>query len=111
MLERIKKHLENRDEIIVALDKIMGYCDDSPIILSLDCDWVWGNGYLHTQVEDEPLEDNYYEYKMSSLGDKDEEYFIGSEDGITYIMVNDGDWENSNIIVLDNNNYKDIAID
>ena len=103
MIDRIKKHIEERDAIIVELKVIMGYSDDSPINLDfIDKKWAVNEDGLHLQVKDYDLEDDYYGYDISSMGAKGENFFMGDKDGYTYVMAHNDDWENTVIFVLDN---------
>lgn len=101
MFERIKNHVEERDVIIVELEKIMGFCNDSPINMEfVDKKWVVIHDELHLQVGDEDLEDNYYGYELSSMGAKGVDFFMGEKDEYTYVMAHDGDWEQTQVFVL-----------
>lgn len=74
-------------------------CDNSPIV---DC----LNRKLCVITDDLRLdsgEDCYY-YQISSMSALGKELFMGEKDGITYIMVHDGDWENTEIFMLNNIN-------
>lgn len=105
MIDRIKKHVEERDAIIAELETIMGHCDDSPIDIDfIDKKWAVNEDELHLQVKDYDLEDDYYGYEISSMGAKGEELFMGEKNGYTYVMAHDGDWEKTTIFVLDNKN-------
>jgi len=105
MIDRIKKHIIERDAIIVELETIMGHCDDSPINLDfIDKKWLVNDDELHLQVDDEDLEDNYYGYDISSMGAKGEDFFMGDKDGYTYVMGNTGDWEQTQVFILTTKN-------
>jgi hypothetical protein len=105
MIERIKQHLEERDAINAELETIMGHSNDSPInIMWLEMQWGIYKDSLHLQVGDDDMEEDYYEYEISSLGALGEQLFIGEKDGYTYVMAHDGDWEKTQIFVLNNKN-------
>lgn len=106
MFERIKKYVEERDAIIIELEKIMGYCDASPINMEfLDKQWEVIRDELHIQVNiDVDLEDDYYGYEISSMGAAGKEFFMGEKDGYTYVMGHDGDWEKTQVFVLTTKN-------
>jgi hypothetical protein len=108
MIERIKKHVEEREAINAELEKIMRYCDDSPINMEfIDKKWEVIDDELHLQVNDEDLEDDYYGYEISSMGAKGEDFFMGEKDGYTYVMAHDGDWEQTQVFVLKSQNKID----
>jgi hypothetical protein len=50
------------------------------------------------------MEEDYYEYEISSLSALGEQLFMGEKDGYTYVMAHDGDWEKTHIFVLNNKN-------
>lgn len=105
MIDRIKKHIEERDSIIEKLKTIMVYCNNSPISLDfLHKKWAIVNDELHLQVSDCDLDEDYYGYEISSMGAKGEQFFMGEKDGYTYVMAHDGDWEKTQVFVLDNKN-------
>jgi hypothetical protein len=108
MFERIKKHVEEREAINAELEKIMSYCDDSPINMEfINKKWEVIDDELHLQVNDEDLEDDYYGYEISSMGAKGEDFFMGEKDGYTYVMAHDGDWEQTQVFVLKSQNKID----
>jgi hypothetical protein len=107
MKDRILEHIKERNGINYSLEKIMGHSNHSPFnILFLEMDWSVSGDSLHIQVDDEDLEENFYEYQISSLGALGVELFMGEKDGYTYVMAHDGDWENTEIIILDNKHKK-----
>lgn len=102
MFERIKKHVDERDDINLELKKIIGYCNNSPFNLNfLDKKWGIMDNELHLQVKDTDLDCDYYMYELSSLGTLNETFFMGEKDGYMYIMAHhEGDWEATEIFVL-----------
>ena len=107
MKERILTFLKERDAIIEELKTILSWCDDSPIVDCLDRKWlVTESNELQLGVgTDSIIEfEDYYEYEISSMSALGKELFMGEKDGITYIMAHDGDWEKTEILMLDNKN-------
>lgn len=104
MLDRIKKHLEERDAINEELTKIMGYCDESHIDLDfIDKKWaICCDIELHLQVDGYDIDDNYFVWTISSMGMKNQNQYIGNKDGYTYVMAFDGSWDNTRIFILNN---------
>lgn len=105
MIDKIKKHVAERNAIVAELNAIMGHCDSSPINTDwLGKKWAMNEDELHLQVKDYDLDDDYYGYEISSLGAAGKEFFMGEKDGYTYVMAHDGDWYNTQVFVLDNKN-------
>jgi hypothetical protein len=105
MINDIKKHIEDRKILNIGLEKIMGYCDYSPINLNfIEKKWACGDGELRLQVKNYDLSEDYYSYEISSLSSAGKEFFMGEKDGYTYIMAHEeSDWMATQIFVLDNN--------
>lgn len=100
MKERILAFLKERDALIEELKTILPWCDESPIIDCLDKEWY----VIKDELRLGSGEDCCYYYEISSIGALGEQLFMGEKDGITYIMCHDGDWENTEILMLDNKN-------
>jgi len=101
---KVLDYLRKRELLNKELGEIMGHCDYSPIVNELETNWCLDNDELHLQVDDEPLEDNYYAYIVSSLSALGEELFMGERDGITYAMCYVDNWNETIILMLDNKN-------
>ena len=101
MLERIKKHIEERNQINELLKEIMPYADDTPFEITLEHKWKVNGGELFIyDTEDE------YAYNISSWANRGDQLFMGEKDGITYVMAYaaDGKWYETTILILDNKN-------
>lgn len=105
MLDRIQKHIAERDAIIEELKLIMVHADvDSPLEIELEAKWSVSGDEFRLQVEDYDLDDDGYSYTISSMGAKGEELFMGTKDGVTYIMAYEDNWRDTMIFVLKNEN-------
>lgn len=108
MLERIKAHIKEREAINIGLREIIEHCaadEDSPIEV-FEGDWEVDGDSLHIQHSDEPIDEDYYAYTISSLGSKGKELFMGEKDGFTYVMAytEDGEYDDTTIFILNNKN-------
>jgi hypothetical protein len=60
--------------------------------------------------------DSIYDYcgfQVSSLGMKNEKFYMGEYDGVTYVMgyPEDENWDDTYILILDNKNKESLTID
>ena len=106
MLERIQKHIQERDSIVNDLNDIMGHCDDSPIEIEIDSQWSQDGDSLWISADGKPIDEDYYAYTVSSFSARGEELFMGEKDGLTYVMAysEEGRWQDTYIFILSNKN-------
>ena len=107
MKDRILAFLKEQEAITEELKTILPWCDNSPIVDCLDRKWlITDTNELQLGIATKSIieYEDYYEYEISSMSALGKELFIGEKDDITYIMAHDGDWENTQIFMLDNKN-------
>ena len=109
MLEKIQKHIEERNCIIKELKKIIGYCDSSEINIDLDCKWSIEEDSLWISEDGKPFKDDGYNcipYTISSFKNKGKKLVMAEKDSITYVQIYPEyeKWYNTTILLLSNNN-------
>jgi len=107
MKDRILKHIEERESIKKELTKIIGGCNNSPFQDELNAKWRIVNDEVHIEVLGDSLDENYYSFTITSIGCRSEEFYMGTKDGITYIMGYADEWYDTVLLILDNNNRVD----
>lgn len=108
IFDKIQKHIREREAINKELCSIIKHYDNndnSPIEI-FEGDWLINGESLHLQHSDDPIDEEYHAYTISSLGAKGKDLFIGEKNGHTYVMayLEDGNWEETIIFVLNNKN-------
>lgn len=103
------------------LDKIKSIIDygglfgHNPIEDGLELAWALeeGSGMIYyARYKGESIYE-YCGFQVSSLGMKNEKFYMGESDGITYAMgyPEDENWDDTYILILDNNNKESLTID
>ena len=110
--------LESNKTLLEEIAKIIGYdyrsISGSPIVNGLKLPWAFedGEGMIYYARHGDDMY-NYEGMQVSSLGAKGEEFFMGESDGLTYVIGYDEseNWDDTYILILDNNNKESLTID
>ena len=103
MLEKIVKLKEDHTAIIKELESVMGRCDNSPFNLDfINKKWRIDGDELILQVDNKDLKDDCYNCTISSEGAEGKKLFMGEDGDYFYVMAHDGNWDDTQIFVLDN---------
>jgi len=123
----IKQHM-TKEEMVVLLNSnttlltkinsiidYNSYISDNSIEDGMQLPWAFeeGSGMIYyARHKGESIYD-YEGFQVSSLGMKNEKFYMGESDGVTYAMgYDEGDnYDDTYILILDNNNKESLTID
>ena len=107
-MRNLIKNLETLED---RIEKIIGTSNDYPICPELATRWCMTDDQKYInfdrQVEADMMD--YTRFQVSSLAMKQEELFMGEEDGLFFIMAyeEDGNWDDAELLIFDKKNRID----
>jgi len=116
--EKVLELLSATESLIDGIGDIIDYDDylmDKGVVNGLSLPWALeeSSGMIYYARNEGGDIYEYSGFQVSSLGMKNEKFYMGESDGITYVMgyPEDENWDDTYILILDNNNKESLTID
>lgn len=114
----LKFLLEANILLLAKIGSIIDYgsdMSDNSIEDGLVLPWAFeeGSGMIYYARHKGDSIYDYCGFQVSSLGMKNEKFYMGESNGVTYAMgyPEDENWDDTYILILDNNNKESLTID